>query len=124
MYWDLLPNLDGPWDGVDSCGESDFERGCWEAKCGEVVTPGVWDSKGVNDLDRWENEGVDDLDRWENEGVDDLAESNPTECERCISLSEPLSSEPSEDSEPDIMPEWCTTLRPMEGFSFNLHRVR
>lgn len=61
----------------------------------------------------------------DSEDVDGVAEDNRAEREFCISLSKSSLSEPSpDDSEPDNAPEWCATLRPIEGFSFNLHGMR
>lgn len=55
---------------------------------------------------------------------DDEGFGDRTERELCVSLSEPSLPEPSDNSEPDITPEWYATLRPMEGFSFNLREMR
>lgn len=82
-------------------------------------------SKGVDecDLDALETKGVDarDLDVPESEGVDDRTEDNCVGGECRISLSE--CSLP-EFSDSDITPEQYSTLRPMDGFSCSLCRVR
>ena len=79
---------------------------------------------GVVDLNVWDD-GVDDLDVEESEGVDSLAEDERKEHEFDILLLRSSSPEPSDnDSEPDITPEWCVTLREIEGFSFNLCGIK